>query len=109
MFKRLQRISEQLEALVESSNNNQRSLDAMTAKLGAVEAKNLENESRIQELRELMIRLDESKSTLFAQHMAGVLDGVSTSVSSQVSGQVERLQADIADARQEILGTLLKS
>lgn len=109
MFRRLQRMSEQLEALVEASATSQKSLDVMTEKLDAVEAKNLENEARIQELRELMIRLDESKSTLFAQHMAGVLDGVSASVSSQVSGQVERLQADIADARQEILGTLLKN
>jgi hypothetical protein len=102
-------MSEQLEALVEASAASRKSLDVMTEKLDAVEAKNLENEARIQELRELMIRLDESKSTLFAQHMAGVLDGVSASVSSQVSGQVERLQADIADARQEILGTLLKN
>jgi hypothetical protein len=67
-----------------------------------------DNENRLHELRNLVIRLDESKSTLIAQHIAGVVDGVSMSVGSQISSQVERLQADLADARQQILGTLYK-
>ena len=109
MLKRLRRISDQLDALVEASASSRQAIETMTSQMAAVAEKNLENERRIQELRELIIGLDASKSTLFVQHMAGVVDGVSMSVSSQVSGQVERLQADIADARQEILGTLLKN
>lgn len=83
-------------------------LDEMRQQVADLGARNLDNENRLKELRDLVIRLDESKSTLIAQHIAGVVDGVSMSVGSQISSQVERLQADLADARQQILGTLHK-
>ena len=108
MRRRLTEVSASVDSLVVSVKAALELLDALQQQVAELGAKNLDNENRLQELRDLVIRLDEGKSTLIAQHIAGVVDGVSMSVGSQISSQVERLQADLADARQQILGTLQK-
>lgn len=108
MRRRLNEISASVESMAASVANAVKLLEEVQKQVADVASRNVENENRLKELRDLVIRLDESKSTLIAQHIAGVVDGVSMSVGSQISSQVERLQADLADARQQILGTLHK-
>lgn len=108
MRRRLNEISASVESMAASVANAVKLLEEVQKQVADVATRNVENENRLKELRDLVIRLDESKSTLIAQHIAGVVDGVSMSVGSQISSQVERLQADLADARQQILGTLHK-
>lgn len=108
MRRRLNEISASVESMAASVANAVKLLEEVQKQVADVAGRNVENENRLKELRDLVIRLDESKSTLIAQHIAGVVDGVSMSVGSQISSQVERLQADLADARQQILGTLHK-
>lgn len=108
MLRRLASVKASVETVASSMASVLVLLEQMQQQIVEVRSKNLENEDRLRELRDLVIRLDESKSTLIAQHIAGVVDGVSMSVGSQISSQVERLQADLADARQQIIGTLHK-
>ena len=108
MRRRLNEISASVESMAASVVSALGLLEDMQKQVADLAEKNIDNENRLKELRDLVIRLDESKSTLIAQHIAGVVDGVSMSVGSQISSQVERLQADLADARQQILGTLHK-
>ena len=108
MRRRSAEIATNVETLATSMASVLGLLDEMRQQVADLGARNFDNENRLKELRDLVIRLDESKSALIAQHIAGVVDGVSMSVGSQISSQVERLQADLADARQQILGTLHK-
>jgi hypothetical protein len=108
MRRRASEIHSSVEKIATAVDDSLQLLEELKKQVGELAAKTLDNENRLHELRNLVIRLDESKSTLIAQHIAGVVDGVSMSVGSQISSQVERLQADLADARQQILGTLYK-